>query len=250
CTLITKEIAENLAKIQASAQVSLDGATPDVHDGLRQCPGAWQRTIEGIKILEEAGVSVMIAAVVTNANAAQIPALYDLAADLGTQKFRILPFVPFGRGGDSVELEVSPQKMREITTYLRNRSDNGGLPVVQMEFECTLKPLAPEKVDPQTRIGCDGGVAYCTITSTGDVLPCNYFAGVETENVKENSFANIWKNSRFLNYFRSLNVSDIKGVCQDCDWLSICRGSCIAANFAHGDIFQANCHCWLVDALQ
>ncbi|MGP8319662.1 MAG: radical SAM protein [Methanosarcinaceae archaeon] len=250
CTLITGEIAECLSSVQASAQVSLDGATPDVHDGLRQCPGAWQRTIEGIKILVEAGVPVMIAAVVTNANAAQIPALYELAADLGTQRFRILPFVPFGRGGDAVELEVSPQKMREITIYLRNRSNDGGLPVVQMEFECTLNPLKPEKLDPQTHIGCDGGIAYCTITSTGDVLPCNYFAGVETENVRENSFANIWKNSQFLNYFRSLNISDIKGVCQNCDWLSVCRGSCIAANFAHGDIFQANCHCWLVDALQ
>ena len=129
CTLITREIAGCLATIQASVQVSLDGATPDVHDGLRQCPGAWQRRVEGIKILVETGVPVMIAAVVTNANAAQIPALYELAADLGTQKFRILPFVPFGRGGTAVELEVSPQTMREITIYLRNRRYLGKLTV-------------------------------------------------------------------------------------------------------------------------
>ena len=247
-TLITERAAERLAAIGADAQVSLDGATPEVHDDFRQVPGTWKRAVRGIRHLVAAGVPVMVAAAVTKANVDQIPALYDLAADLGAHTFRILPFVPFGRGGTARELEVSPQEMREVTVYLRQRRDEGGLPVAPMEFECTFAPPSQERADPQTRVGCDGAAAYCTITSSGEVLPCNFFAGVEAENVREHNFAWIWENSRFLNYFRSLTVSDIHGACQSCAWLPVCRGSCIAPNFAHGDIFQANCHCWLVNA--
>jgi radical SAM protein with 4Fe4S-binding SPASM domain len=247
-TLISRQIANRLAAIGADAQVSLDGATPEVHDAFRQVPGSWARTVQGIRHLVTAGVPVMVAAVVTKMNAGQIPALYDLAAERGAHSFRILPFVPFGRGQAVRELELSPQEMRNVTDDLLQRRDQGGLPVVSMEFECTFSSPPQERAAPQTRIGCDGAVAYCTITSNGEVLPCNYFAGAEAYNVKEHRFAWIWENSRFLNYFRSLTVSDIRGACQDCAWLPTCRGSCIAANFAHGDVFQANCHCWLVAA--
>lgn len=244
-TLVTEQVAERLAAIGAEAQVSLDGATPEVHDGFRQVPGSWERTVRGIKHLVAAGVSVMAAAVVTKMNVAQIPMLYEFAAELGADTFRILPFVPCGRGQAGRELEVSPKEMRKVTDYLRVRRDQGGLPVASMEFECTFSSPPQARADPQTRIGCDGAVAYCTITSSGEVLPCNFFAGAEAWSVKEKPFAWIWENSRFLNYFRSLKVSDIQGACQDCAWLPVCRGSCIAANFAHGDVFQSNCHCWL-----
>ena len=56
----------------------------------------------------------------------------------------------------------------------------------------------------------------------------------------------IWKLSRFLNYFRSLRISDISGHCRRCDWLSVCRGGCKAANFSQGALFHSNRHCWLV----
>jgi radical SAM protein with 4Fe4S-binding SPASM domain len=245
-TLITEKLAERLAAIGVNAQVSLDGASPETHDVFRQQPGSWQRTVIGIRKLVSAKVPVMVASVVTKINIRQIPDLYKLAKDLGAHTYRILPFVPFGRGGAHYELEVSPHEMKEVTAYLSTQSKKG-LPVAPMEFECTFSAPPLGKVDPQTRIGCDGSVAYCTISSCGDVLPCSFFEGVKAENVRDHSFSWIWRNSHFLNYFRSLRTTDIHGACRTCPWLSTCRGSCIATNFAHGDIFQSNCHCWLAN---
>lgn len=246
-TLITEEVARRLAAIgNVESQVSLDGATPEVHDSFRQVAGTWDRAIQGIRHLVSAGIPVMMAAAVTKANIAQIPDLYSLAADLKVQRFRILPFVPYGRGATARTLEVSPQEMREVTAYLYRQRQDGGLPVAPMEFECTLEPPPEGSAQPDARIGCDGAVGYCTVTANGDVLPCNFFAGAEAENVRQHNFTWIWENSRFLNYFRSLTVSDIHGACQSCDWQASCRGSCVAANFAHGDVFQSNVHCWLV----
>jgi len=247
-TLISKKTASVLAGFGAAAQVSLDAPAPTIHDSFRQVPGAWKRGVRGIRDLLSAGVPVTLAATVTTVNIKEIPALYRLAAGLGVSTFRILPFVPYGRGAKSNTLEVSPEQMRGLTADLLQCRTEVGLPIAPMEFECTFSPPLPATPTPDMHIGCDGAIAYCTINSAGEVLPCNFFSGVEAENVREYPFVWIWNNSRFMNYFRSLVVDDIHGFCQRCDWLAACRGSCPAANFAHGDIFQSNCHCWLPPA--
>ena len=247
-TLIDENAAQRLSSIGACAQISFDSSEPAIHDEFRQYPGSWQRTKNGIELLIKAGVPVTIAATVTTMNIDNIPLLYELANNMGVQTFRILPFVPFGRGKYAEELEVAPRKMKDLTEFLISKKEEKGVNIAPMEFECTFSSSPEQKIDTDTRIGCDGAISYCTVTSNGEVLPCNYFSGAETENVKERNFQWIWNNSRFLNYFRSLKALDINGICQQCDWLPVCRGSCLAANFAHGDIFQSNYHCWLVNS--
>jgi len=248
-TLIDEDVAEKLANIGARAQVSLDSSVPEIHDDFRQSSGSWEKTVKGIKLLVKAGVPVTLAAAVTTMNIDNIPETYELGKELGVQTFRILPFVPSGRGTGAYDLEVKPARMRELTEFLLSKRESDGPEIAPMEFECTFRPIPEQEIeiDTDTRIGCDGAIGYCTVTSRGDVLPCNYFKGADVENVKDRSFRWIWDNSRFLNYFRSLKASDMKGECSRCQWLSVCRGSCIAANFTRRDIFQANCHCWLVN---
>jgi radical SAM protein with 4Fe4S-binding SPASM domain len=248
-TLIDEAAAEKLASIGARTQVSLDSSVPAIHDDFRQLSGSWEKTVNGIKLLVKAGVPVTLAAAVTTMNIDDIPELYELGKELGVHTFRILPFVPSGRGSGAFDLEVKPARMRELTKFLLSKRESDGPEIAPMEFECTFRPVPEQEIEANTdtRIGCDGAIGYCTVTSKGYVLPCNYFEGADVENVKDRSFRWIWDNSRFLNYFRSLKATDMKGECSKCQWLPVCRGSCIAANFTRRDIFQANCHCWLVN---
>ncbi|MDP3878773.1 MAG: PqqD family peptide modification chaperone [Dehalococcoidales bacterium] len=246
-TRINRNAASALAEFRVMAQVSLDAATPSIHDDFRQSPGAWKRCVRGVRHLLAAGIEVTLAATVTTQNIENIPNLYNFAAELGVATFRILPFVPGGRGLQSRQLEVSPEQMRRLTLLLNRLREEKKLTIAPMEFECTLSPPPPAPNSDELHIGCDGAISYCTINSSGDVLPCNFFTGVEADNVKNHSFEWIWRNSIFLNYFRSLVTGDIEGYCQSCEWLGSCRGSCLAANFTRGNIFQSNCHCWLVN---
>jgi radical SAM protein with 4Fe4S-binding SPASM domain len=243
-TLVTKEGAQALADLSIDAQVSIDGATPNVHDHIRRGLGSFSKAIKGVQSLVRAGVHVTIATVVIKPNFHEIISILDLAEKLEAYEFRLLPFLPIGRGALSEDLHVHPLDIRMLITKLRRLRKKSRIQIAPMEFECTLEKPSQEEPDQQAPIGCDGARHYCTITSSGDVLPCGFFRGVSADSIKDLGFMRIWRNSSFLNYFRSLTVSDIQGKCQLCGWLYDCRGGCLAANYLDGNIFQSNARCW------
>jgi len=249
-TLITREVAKKIAGLGLYSQISLDAINPETHEKFRNKKGSWNKTVSGIKNLIREGAWVSVAAVVTRLNVNEIPHLFKFVKNLGVSSFRIMPFVTFGRGSEFRDLEIKPQRMRKLTQTLYKLKKEVGLELIPMEFECTLRPPAAQKQHPSVQhIGCDGAIAYCTITAQGNVLPCNFFEGAATFNVMEKNFVDIWYESRILNYFRSLVTEDIDGPCRRCDWLADCRGSCIAANFAQEKMFQSNVHCWVAEKL-
>lgn len=249
-TLIDRDTARRLKHYDLNLLVSLDGSTPGINDRFRGRRGSYEKTVRGVKLLLEAGVPVLIESAVTRLNIDDIPRILDLAIALGVNSYRILPFVPGGRGRDYHDLEVAPDEMRQITAYLMKRREEGKIEIVPMEFEWTFSEPPVGNLDPATRIGCDAATGFCSVTADGEVLPCDYFMGIEADNVKDHEFSRIWHHSRFLNYFRSLKVSDIEGACRECRWLPRCRGSCIAPNYVHGSLFESNCHCWIAGEMR
>ncbi len=244
-TLIDDSVARHLKDLDFDAQITLYGSSPQTHDRFAGVQKAYQRAVHGVTCLKRAGVPVTIATVATQANVDEIPDILDTAIRLEAESFRLIPFIPSGRAKQHRELELAPLEMRELTRYVMTRREQGAIDVKPMEFEHTFSAAPEGWVDPNTRVGCDGATTYCTIGATGEVLPCSYFSGVEAESVKDKPFSWIWSNARFLNYFRSLKVSDIEGPCRECQWLGVCRTGCKAANRAHGDLFGSNRHCWI-----
>jgi radical SAM protein with 4Fe4S-binding SPASM domain len=244
--LVDEGVAHRLRGLGTGVQITLNGSTAQTHDRFVGVPGAYDRAVRAVLHLTRAGLPVTLATVATRTTADDVPKTLELAVKLGVQAFRLIPFVPSGRGKHNAELELDPLEMKAVTKYLADRRGQTPIEIVPLEFEHTFSEPTGAHVDPLTKIGCSGAVSYCTIGATGDVLPCSYFAGVEAENVKDKPFHWIWSSSRFLNYFRSLTVGDIDGACGGCRWLSTCRTGCKAANCAKGDLFGSNCHCWIV----
>jgi len=250
-TLVTPEIAYWFRQIGAEIQVSLDGSTPEIHDYMRPGRGAFHKTIAGIEALVAAGHEITIGTVVSTINLADIPSILALAEKLGVARFRLIPFIPKGRGYDNMELEISPFEMKQITQYLHNLRGKTRIKIASLEFENMLSgESCSDHPDLNQGLGCSGAVAYATLTPTGELLPCHFFEGVRADNVALAPFEEVWYHSRFLNYFRQLVVNDLHGACRDCCWLPSCRGSCRAINYAKGDLFGSNYHCWIAEELR
>ncbi len=243
--LVDAEAAARLRRLNISAQITLNGASAGVHDAFTGVRGSWDKSVRAIRLLVQAGVPITVATVATKISAPDVLAIVDQAAALGVTSYRLIPFVPGGRGQQHRELELSPKEMRELTVMLREVRSSGRLQIMPLEFEQTLEPPFDVVCDPHEHIGCDGAVGYCTIGTTGEVLPCSFFTHVAADSLRHRPFRWIWANSRFLNYFRSLSVSDLDGECRSCSRLSLCRGGCRATNGSIGALFGSNAHCWL-----
>jgi radical SAM protein with 4Fe4S-binding SPASM domain len=246
-TLITPEMGRELKKVIMSVQVSLDGSTAEVYGRVRGRKEAFDQAMRGIDILLQNGMDLTIGTVITTRNIDDIPNMLKLVEEHGIKCFRLIPFVPYGRGKLNQALELPHERVKEITTYLAQKRREVPFEILPLEFEETFQQPPVEKIDPSRPSECGGGTEYCTVTPDGEVLPCHYFEGVRADNVKDHPFSWIWAKSRFLNYFRSIRIKDIKGYCRECEWLPTCRAGCKAANFSHRAIFQSNCHCWIAN---
>jgi radical SAM protein with 4Fe4S-binding SPASM domain len=250
-TLLTPEMARWLRDMDAGVQVSLDGSTPEIHDHMRPGHQAFTRTIAGIRELVAAGHDVMIGTVLSTVNLKDIPSIVKLTGELGAVSFRLIPFVPKGRGEHFANMEVPPHEIKNVVRYLHELRDRTRLNISPLEFEEMLDGgSCMEPVDLKQGLGCSGAVAYATITPTGELLPCHFFEGVRADSVASTPFREVWHRSRFLNYFRHLTVADLHGACRDCSWLAHCGGSCRAVNFAKGDLFGSNLSCWIAVELE
>ena len=184
-TLIDEAAARNLKRLRCDVQITLYGSNQELHDQFCNTPRAFLRSLNAVKLLKQAGVPITIATVATKFNVKDIPEILNLASELGVENFRLIPFIPSGRGAQNRELELEPIEMRKVTSYLRTKRNGSTITILPMEFEHTFSASQEGWVEPNTRIGCDGAIGYCTIGATGEVLPCSFFSGVATESVKE-----------------------------------------------------------------
>ncbi len=241
-TLIDKKSAKRLQNAGLSVQVSIDGDCAEIHDRIRGVEGAFSKAIRGIEILQDLGMTVSVCTTATNLNVDRVPAIIGLMDSLDIAAYRVQGMIPAGRGaGNAAELRLSPSRMKLLVGYLAEKK------IQVSSYNFTLKPPPYEPFDCHAGGGCSAANSICSITTDGIVVPCTYFQGMNGDSLRDHTFRRIWENSRLLNYFRGIRLGDIKGLCRDCQWLSVCHGGCKAENFMNGDIFDSNSNCWVAD---
>ncbi len=112
-TLIDSSIA---SKIHDSGvmrvSVSLDGATPEIHNHLRRLEGSFEKALEGIAHLRDKNVPFQINLTLTKYNAHQLQNVYKLAESIGAAALHIFMLVPVGCGESLTETDMlSPNRV-------------------------------------------------------------------------------------------------------------------------------------------
>lgn len=136
-TLVTKEVARKIVDSGVRrVSISLDGADATTHDTFRGIPGAFEAAIYGMRNLKELGMSVQINTTIARHNSKQLPAVLDLARELGADALHTFLLVPVGCGVDIAESQmVPPQEYEEMLNWFYDRSLEGGI-----ELKATCAP--------------------------------------------------------------------------------------------------------------
>ena len=219
--LIDTEVARKLKDAGMwTVAISLDSSDPQRHDEFRGVKGCWERAVNAIKVLKEAGVEVQVNCTVTRQNYDEIEEIMALAESLGVDNFHLFFLVPTGRGTD-IE-DITPEmyeKMIQSTLAKTTKYKLNVKPSCAPQF---MRVAKDQGVDMSRWVrGCMAGLYYCRIYPSGEVTPCPYMP-ISLGNIREKSFKDIWFNS---DVFRALrNFDQLKGKCGACEHNDICGG--------------------------
>ena len=258
-TLINKDAARRIRESGiARVSISIDGSTAESHDSFRGITGAYDRAIEGARLLKNEGVEFQFNTTVTKHNVDEIEDILRLSEDSGAKALHIFMLVPVGCGVQIVETDmISSEKYEEVLNWFYDRSKE-----TELEFRATCSPhyyrvirqrareegreltFETDGMAAMTR-GCLAGIGVCFISNRGEVQPCGYLPLV-AGNVLETPFSEIWRDSPLFQELRDFNA--LKGKCGVCEYRAFCGGCRARAFYESGDYLADEPCCVYVPA--
>ena len=214
-TLIDEKNIEKIILLFDSVKISLDGSTAEKHNFYRG-RGSYERTLNAIKLLEKFGADFSLAMVVTKNNSDDIS---EMAKKWGG-RLTFQPLFPLGNAKDNENLYLSGKEYFDVLK-------SAGV-VPYMDLRNMIKFHAANK----TVLKCAVGDAEVSISSSGDVYPCQllHYEIFKIGNLKENSFDELY-NSKKMMLFK-MHTTDCIEKCKDCDLKLLCGGACQARHFS------------------
>jgi len=236
-TLITRDNAKRIKDVGVDyVEISVDGATPEIHDSFRGISGSFERTMDGVKNSLDAGLDTCIATVLHRDNMNELNKLIGLSKQLDT-RFMHFNYIPTGRAKAHFELDLTPNQRYEVLEtmgkeivglYTQKKEEeikDGKSNLKVDKFFSTCPQYAPvtrelsqkhgEKFMVEAHYaakqgvenvanflgGCGAGRLYCCLEPNGDIKPCVFFqTSKETVlgNILEDNFEEIWDTSPLL----------------------------------------------------
>ena len=203
CTLVTPEIVQALSELRIRSIVtSLHGATAATHDMVTKVPGSFQRTIQGIQLLVDAGLVPSVQTMAVKNNAAELMAIKDLIESLGAWSRIGIEMIPTKSGSN---------RPSQFEPDIEDLINSGWQPDIHSWSKEQSSQL------------CEAGKAVCAISPQGDVSPCISFP-IKLGNLRESSFDSMWslKPCAELRYLRSMKCSDLPA-CKECELRAYCQ---------------------------
>jgi SynChlorMet cassette radical SAM/SPASM protein ScmF len=251
--LVTPEHADFFRRHRVQVSVSLDGATPEVHDRRRGLPGAFERTWKALQLLTESDVSLMVVVAASRSNLDQIPKILELLRGLKRRaplNLKINPIVPMGRArkmGRNGET-LTPAELLDLASWVTDdlvpayRKHRIGV-VLQLELAFfSIESLA--RGDARAGVGHCGFLNLISVLADGSLSFCGVgYAAPELTmgNIREEyDLAEIWERHPTLTGVRRKVYHELEGVCRSCLFHPICLGGCRAIALATGSSIAAS----------
>ncbi|MCI5192442.1 MAG: radical SAM protein [Candidatus Electrothrix sp. AU1_5] len=246
-TLVTAETCRHIKDAGIKmVSLSLDGSTAQVHDDFRNQPGAFEGTMNAIKLFNEYGIQFLINSSFTKRNKTEAPKIYALVKKLGATAWYLFMIVPTGRGEEIMEELIPESEYEDILNWHYDMEKEEDAMLVRptcapQYYRIVLQRSKAEGEKFQRRSlkfstggskGCLAGQLICLIDVDGNVLPCSYFPK-SGGNIREQSFQDIWENSKLFLELR--NFKGYKDNCGRCEYVNVCGGCRARAYAMSGD---------------
>ncbi len=267
-TLIDVPLAGRIAAARFDyVGVSLDGLR-DTHDRFRRKQGAYDGALNGIRLCRDMGVKVGLRFTLTQDNAAELPALLDLAEAERIDKFYLSHLNYAGRGNVNRKHDAQFRATRAAMDLLFERcwehaqrgadkefvtGNNDADGVYFLRWARTRVPGLDQK-HLRARLaewgGNSSGVNVANIDNLGNVHPDTMWWDCTLGNVRTRPFGAIWQDTRHpIMAGLKARPRQVKGRCTSCAYFDVCGGNTrVRAMKVTGDPWAEDPGCYLDDA--
>ena len=230
-TLITRDLAKRLARAGLnSVCVSMDSPVRSVHDHMRGAPGAFKRTVAGVRELRRAAqrhgtpLPIRINTVVARENYATLDKLPALAHALGAQSLLLMP-VDDHTGALVLNKRRLLDYNQRIAPALASRALAFGLMRQISEafpFGITKPELASSRDGRYARglyerQPCYAPWTHALVAADARVAPCCGAPLVTLGDLHEQSFAEIWRGEAYRHLRETMRDGTPLPECATCD---------------------------------
>jgi len=265
-TLLTDDVASQLAQVGVSyVGISIDG-TPSTHDKFRGMPGAFDASMRGIEACKAAGIKVGLRFTLTRTNQRDLPWLFDLMEERNVPRLCIYHLAPTGRGARLKGFAPTFKETRAALDLIFDRT----LDLAVRGFEpdvltadnhadaaylsLRIARTDPDRADSVHRLlswngGNTSGQSIACVDSNGDVYADQFWRWRPLGNIKERPFSSIYMDDppQML-----LDLRDRKARlperCRGCAYLDVCNGNFRSrAEATTGDMWGMDPLCYLTD---
>lgn len=242
---LTTEVVRRLAGAGVRAMsLSLDGSTPERHDGLRGVAGCFERTLAAARAARAAGLALQVNTLLAAETADDVHAIGALAAALGASRWSLFALVQVGRG--RLLRPLAADACERLLEALWDRART--LPLVVTTTEAphyrriALQRMRAEGWTPEAirrhpvrwSFGIRDGQGVLFVSHAGEVTPSGFLPLV-AGNVRTSRPAALYRHAPL---FERLRQPDrLRGRCGRCEFRTICGGSRARAYAATGDPF-------------
>ncbi len=257
------EAADRLRELGVQAiSISLDGASAETHDAIRQVPGHFDRTLEAMQMLVSKGFTVQINSTVMRKNVEELADIAGLLAKTRVHIWEVFFLIHVGRGTEIAEL--APPEMEDVMHLLYDAASYGfivrtveapffrrivrwraesaatadvatqfGLGSLYRRLSGRLQSiLGPPTTTPRAQtMGTRDGNGIIFVAHDGSICPAG-FLPLELGNVRTQNIVDLYRNHATL---KAIRAAAFGGRCGRCEFAALCGGSRSRAFAASGD---------------
>lgn len=238
--LIDESFAKRIATYRnIIVQVSLDGSSAETSETQRGHRGAFNHTIQNIKLLTSLGIEVIVAMVLNKRNVSDIydGSMVQLCTDLGVHVLGITPTViAVSNAVDNKEMFLTPKEAYDAVCFINKKNDKNLFPhklIVNIGVPPALARENSIARVKKIRPRCRRGTNSFSVRPNGDVYVCTDFAEINYSeyrigNILTDDLLDIVAKLTPIEQQKKENLYKLKGVCSVCKELPYCWGACRA----------------------
>lgn len=246
--LLNPEILAHLKQLSVKVMISIDGATPETFEAIRN-GASFRRVVQSAQYCVKEGLLEAINFTIMKTNYTEIPGILELARSIGVSQVTFIGLKPCEQYTQQL---LTPQEYEEAIKLVCQATQETGVEFFFDEpfFWATVRkqgllapvPAVSTGILLPSTTACIFG-EYLFIEPDGQVKPCS-FAPMILGNVNEKPLTQIWHEVLSSPFFHQLKGPKTRtGYCRSCQYLEDCKG-CRSRTFVlTGDWFASDPCC-------